>query len=74
MTDWMRNARMNPPPADVVVEIFVEDPTGNYILDAKRVDYKPGSSKKQLKRGWRWCLTDGSTLDVFYVVGWRSKV
>ncbi len=61
--------KQNPPPAGVEVEILCNHAWGDFVITATRVDYKPGSNKKQLKRGWRF-MKDGNRVSE-PALGWR---
>lgn len=70
MKQWIENPKQNPPPNEVLVEVRGTDFMGEWTTVAMRKDYKPGSTKKQLKRGWRWLDAGGSIFDD-YIEAWR---
>lgn len=72
MAGWNVDPRRNPPPDGVIVEITGNDCFGTWLATAMRKDYRPGSSKKQLKRKWRWCHADGSVFEDQAVAAWRN--
>lgn len=53
------------------VEIRQFDWSGEVVSRARRVDYKPGSKKSQLKAGWRWIDIEGNVIKKRDVEGWR---
>ena len=67
--DWIRNVKTNPPPEGELVEVTGTDAYGEWVAKAYRKDYKPGSTKKQLRRKWRW-MQDGEVFDDV-VEAWR---
>ena len=68
-TCWIRNVKANPPPEGELVEVTGTDAYGEWLAEAYRKDYKPGSTKKQLRRKWRWMQGDDVFEDV--VEAWR---
>lgn len=63
MSEWIYNPKQNPPPEGVMVFIRGTDLMGAWFSMAMRKDYKPGSTKQQLRRVWRWCYEDGTRFD-----------
>lgn len=51
---WEHDIKGNPPPAGVEVELLCSWYGGEFVMLGTRVDYKTGSSKKQLKTGFRF--------------------
>ena len=51
---WIADPRKNPPPEGELVEVKGSDWGGGWTGKAVRKDYKPGSTKGQLRRKWRW--------------------
>jgi hypothetical protein len=70
VSEWIENPKQNPPPEGVIVEIRGSDFMGMWSDTAKRVDYKKGSTKKQLKRKWRW-MKDGTAYEDQAIEAWR---
>jgi hypothetical protein len=48
------------PPNDIVVEVQCDDYMGEYMMKAKRLNYKPGNKGANK---WRWVSERGITLD-----------
>ena len=71
MTEWIENPRQNPPPEGVMVEVRGSDCYGEWTSKAKRKDYKPGSTKGQLKRKWRWMDSHGEEFEDQAIDAWR---
>lgn len=69
--EWVKNPKNNPPPELVMVEIKGCDYMGEWISKAMRKDYKPGATKSQMKRGWRWVDEYGIAFVDQYVEEWR---
>ena len=59
------------PPEGVWVDITGTDILGSWVLEAQRVNYKPGSTKGQIKSGWRWKDRRGNVIKRGEVEGWR---
>ncbi len=74
MSEWIDNPKQNPPPNRVMVEVMGSDYMGEFTGYLQRVDYKksPTGQKKGFRKGWRWCLEDGTKFDD-YVEQWRFK-
>ena len=68
---WIEHPKNNPPPEGVLVEVRGSDCFGEWYSQAYRKDYKPGSTKKQLKRKWRWMAGDGDVFPDQAVDAWR---
>ena len=68
--EWIKHPRNNPPKPGVIVEVCGNDCFGFWTANAMRVDYKSGSTKKQIKRKWRWLTPNGSIFD-HHVEAWR---
>ena len=73
MPGWVDAPRRNPPPEGVMVEVRGSDYIGDWFGVAMRKDYKPGSTKKQLKRGWRWCYENGDRFDDQAIDAWKMR-
>jgi len=71
--DGWRNQKTDPPPEGVLVEVRGSSWGGEWVCMAERRDYKPGSTKAQLKRGWRWVTESGEALRKEYPEGWRNR-
>ena len=72
MAGWTVHPKNHPPPEHVIVEVTGSDYLGTWVCTAMRVDYKRGSSMKQLKRKWRWCNADGTVFDDQAIDAWRE--
>ena len=66
MTDWIRNIKHNPPPPNVMVDVLVNDYSGDCIIQAQRIDYK----KPRKSWTWGWFDAKGIKLDED-VYAWR---
>lgn len=69
--EWERDFKRNPPPEGIEVEILCDWCGGDFVMRGTRVDYKPGSTKAQLKRGWRF-MADGKRISET-ALAWRFK-
>jgi len=61
--EW-RKSKTDPPPENILVEIKGDDRYGDWVMKAKRIDYK-GTPLKRFRMGnihWRWVGEDNHSL------------
>lgn len=58
------------PPFNVECYVYGTDCWGDWRMKAKAVPYKPGSTKAQLRRVYRWLDSDNNPVN--YVERWEA--
>jgi hypothetical protein len=59
------------PPFNVLLKVSGSWAWGVWVVEARAVEYKKGSTKAQLKRRYRWIDKDGAIVD--HVEKWTHK-
>lgn len=68
---WEHDIKLNPPPAGGEVELLCDWYGGEFVMLGTRADYKPGSSTKQKKFGFRF-MQNGEKINEI-PSAWRHK-